>query len=438
MLNKKLKLITALGCALGITAPASVFATNGMFLIGHGTKSRGMGGVGITMTHDSLTSATNPATLAYVKGNRFDIGGDIFIPKAEATLGQGNNKVTEESIPEYVTIKDGVYMMPSVGASWNDGGDISYGVTMVSVGGGGSQYNYNMFNSLLGGDTRNEMGVTLLVTNINPTIAYKLDDNNSIGATLIVGIQAFRAYGLEQFLQFTLSQDPNTAKFNDQGTDFSYGAGIRLGWLGKYMDGDLSLGAAYTSQTYMSRFDKYSDLFAEQGKINTPGNIGIGATYKALEDLSVSLDIAYIMYEDVPAISNPGPNTSTGSAFPVDVTTNALGADKGLGFGWENQTVYKLGLEYQYDTKITLRGGWNYGKSPIDSSKDILFNIVAPATTQNHLTLGLSYQLNKDMEISASYIHAFRNKQFGPTYIGYEGSIQMEQDALGAGFSMNF
>jgi len=434
MINKKLKLVTALGCALGIAAPASVFATNGMFLIAPGTKSRGMGGVSITRTHDTLASATNPAIMAHT-GNRFDIGGDIFVPTAESTLGEeGINKATEESKPEHMAIAPGVYVMPALGASWNDG-DLSYGFTMVPVGGGGSQYNFNLYNNVISGDTSNKMGVSLLVMNINPTIAYKLDENNSIGATLIIGLQTFKSYGLEQFLQFTSTQD-ETAQFTDNGTEIAYGSGIRIGWLGTF--GDMRFGAEYTSQTYMSKFDDYKDLFAEQGQMNTPGNIGLGASYDINKKLTIALDINYVMYEDVAAVSNVGPDPRSAVAFPVDRATNALGEDEGLGFGWKNQTVFKLGLEYLLDNKWTLRSGWNYGESPIDEETDILFNITAPAVVQHHLTMGATYQLDKDSEISMSYVHAFEYEQFGPTYIGSEGSISMSQDSIGMAFSMNF
>jgi len=440
MINKQLKLAIALGCTSGIMAPASVFATNGMFLIGQGTKSRGMGGVGITQSHDVITSAVNPATMAKLKTNRFDMGADIFIVNSTATLGQDPNTLTVKSKPDHMAIADGVYLFPALGASWKDG-DLTYGFTMVPVGGGGSRYQPNLYNCanstpITDPKCNNKLGVSLAIMNINPTIAMKLDEHNSIGATLIIGIQVFKAYGLQEFTTFTVTQD-DTAKLTDNGTDIAYGAGIRLGWLGDFMDNKLILGAEYTSKTYMTEFDEYSDLFAEQGDLDTPGNIGLGIAYQVIDDLQVAFDITYTMYEDVASISNPGPDPR-GAAFPIDRETNALGADEGLGFGWENQTAYKLGIAYQYSNKWTLRGGWNYGKSPLDEETDILFSMVAPAITQNHLTLGGTYALDKDMELSFSYIHSFEYEQSGPTYINYEGSFTMEQDAIGGSFGMNF
>ena len=190
MINKQLKLVAALSCAMGIVAPASVFATNGMFLIGQGTKSRGMGGVGITQSHDVMTSAANPATMAKLKTNRFDIGGDIFIVDSTATLGEAPDTLVVESKPDHLTLADSIYMFPALGASWKDG-DITYGFTMVPVGGGGSRYQPNLYNCANANPKNcdDKLGVSLAVMNINPTIAMKLDEHNSVGATLIIGVQ---------------------------------------------------------------------------------------------------------------------------------------------------------------------------------------------------------------------------------------------------------
>ena len=437
MIENRFKSILALACITGIAAPASVFATNGMFLIGTGTKSRGMGGVGITLSHDVMTSAANPATMSQLKKNRFDLGGDIFIPTIEAYMGQEPYTLREESKSQHATIAEGVYFMPNLGAGWVNG-DWSYGFTMAPVGGGGTRYNTNLFNCANSSPKNCDdiLGIDLMVMNINPTIAYKINKQHSIGATLIIGIQQFQAYGLTEFSKFT--ESGTSDYLTNNGLDYSYGAGIRLGWLGKFMNDKLTLGAEFTSQTYMTKFDKYKELFAEQGSLNTPGNIGLGIAYAATNELLVAMDINYIMYSGVAAISNAGPNIGPGSPFPVDSATNGLGQDEGLGFNWSDQVVYKIGLAYQLNPQWELRGGWNYAKSPIDESTDILFTTVAPAIAQNHLTLGGTYFFKNEMELSFSYIHGFEYEQYGPTYINYEGGYTMSQDAFGLSFGMNF
>ncbi|NNF95719.1 MAG: long-chain fatty acid transporter, partial [Halobacteria archaeon] len=51
----------------GIAITETAYATNGMFLIGYGTKARGTGGVAIAMPQDAIAGAVNPATISFVK-----------------------------------------------------------------------------------------------------------------------------------------------------------------------------------------------------------------------------------------------------------------------------------------------------------------------------------------------------------------------------------
>ena len=75
--------------------------------------------------------------------------------------------------------------------------------------------------------------------------------------------------------------------------------------------------------------------------------------------------------------------------------------------------------------------------------------MVAPATTEKHLTLGGTYKIDRETELNFSYMHAFTTMQEGPTYISAKGmihsaannnrgSIEMYQNAfsVGIGFTL--
>ena len=222
---------------------------------------------------------------------------------------------------------------------------------------------------------------------------------------------------------------------SNNGNDWAYGAGTRIGWMGNFMKKKLSLGAVYSSRVYMTKFDKYSDLFAEQGDLDTPANIGVGISYKFTPKLTLGLDVTHTFYEDVAAIGNASAQTGPGSVYPNADEKHRLGNPEGLGFGWNNQTVFKVGAIYDYNNMWTFRAGWNYGESPVDEANgEILMSIVAPAVTQNHLTLGATYSPSKKMEWSFSYVHAFKFEQDGPTFIGNSGELSMYQNSVGVSF----
>ena len=416
----------ALVLALALAVSSPVYATNGMFMIGYGVKSVGMGGVAIAFPQDALAGATNPAAIGDVS-TRFDLEATLFLPNAEATLGGINSKSRANQ-----------FLIPGLGFAMPVDNETTFGFSMIGAGGGGTHYKQNLYdlNQNPGiPQTNGDMGVNLMVMQMNPTISQKITPNQMVGGSLVMGLQRFLAYGLGAFQQFTGS---NTAdSMTNRGVEYSRGLGVRLGWLGKYPDMGITLGAAGTSKVYMTKFQNYNELFAEHGDIDTPANVGAGISLKATPKLTLAMDITRTYYSKVRSIANPGPNP-TGNLYPDSKAANALGEDAGLGFGWRDQTVYKFGANYNYNSKWTLRGGWNYGKSPIKQEREIVVNIVAPANTQHHATLGGTYKIDKEMEVSFAYMHAWAFQQCGPTYIGDTGCFKMSQNSFGAALGFAF
>jgi len=199
----------------------------------------------------------------------------------------------------------------------------------------------------------------------------------------------------------------------------------------------LSVGAYYASRVYMTKFDKYKGLFAEQGDFDIPPHFGIGVAIKPNKKWTVAFDVTRTLYSDIASVGNPGPDNRAPGIFwpasfgcptdgrPVEQNECALGRDKGLGFGWKDQTVYKLGISYKYNPKWTFRAGFNYGKAPIPSDQ-ILFSLLAPATTEKHITLGFSYALSPQLEISMNYMHALKNTLTGKTPFYPDGISKFE------------
>ena len=416
--------LLALVLTLGLAVPGTVFATNGMFLIGYGPSSRAMGGVAIAFPQDALVGAVNPAGIHEV-GNRFDISTDFFVPIAKSRLGSLEKKSSANR-----------FMIPAFGFIMKFNSKMSFGMSGVGAGGGGSRYNKNLYNNLTGSDVNKTVGVNMMDMQMNPTAAYAVTRNQTVGASIVMSVSTFRAFGLSYFSNFT-STGLFTDGLTNNGNDFSYGGGVRLGWIGQFFKKRLTLGATGTSRVYMRPFRKYDDLFAEQGGFDTPPVYGVGAAVKLHKKLTMAVDVTRTLYKDINSIGNSGPEPGPGSVFPVSQAVNSLGADEGLGFDWKNQTMYKLGFAYDHNKRWTFRAGWNYGKSPIPSdSGAILFNIVAPATVQNHATFGFSYKPSKVSEVGFSYVHAFEHKQSGPTFIGSTGEIGMYQNALGISYGL--
>jgi long-chain fatty acid transport protein len=361
--------------------------------------------------------------------DRLDVGADLFRPIRDA-------KVSGSMVPFFNDDYDGsdtkLFLIPEFGYKRGLNDQMAFAVSMFGNGGMNSDYKdgFPPFNTSPGERT----GINLSQLFIVPSMSYKLNSNHSLGVGLNLVAQGFKARGLTGFDFPFVTTSPGNLTNND--TEWSYGAGLRIGWMGKVSD-TITLGATYQSRTWMTEFDDYEGLFAEQGDFDVPANFGAGIAIQATPKLMIAADIMRIQYSDVDSIANPIENFFNCPAFGGPDLSYCLGGDNGPGFGWEDQTVYKIGVEYQFNPTLVLRAGWNHGGTPIPSSQTV-FNVLAPATVEDHLTLGATWMLNNDMEITAAYMHAFEETIKGdpsPFLVNGSADITMYQDSLGIAVS---
>jgi len=449
---KKIFKITALASLLAAAIPAQ--ATNGYFLPGFGVKSQGAGGVGIAVQADSLSQAANPAN-ATQTGKRWDLGLSLFNPERSATTGPdlAANPEGGFGFGRSSTSSNTMFLMPDMAFTLPLSNRLSVGAALVGNGGMNTTFRQNImaspfFAAAPDGGLNQVTGVDLMQLIAPLTVAYKLTEQQSVGVSLNLAAQRFAATGLGQFGLFGISSAPT--RLTNNGHDYSYGAGMRLGWLGKFMDDRVSLGATWASRTYMSKFNSYRGLFAEQGDFDMPENYGLGLAIKATDKFTAAFDIVKILYSDVASIGNPGPGVNGGSGVSQAAVTNLigfgttdpreLGRNQGMGFGWTDQTVYKLGLIYEYSDDLTLRAGYNYGKSPVRNDQ-LVFSALAPGIVEKHYSVGFTKQFKGETnwELSGTYMNAASNTQQGCGQAVVDCvSYSMNQHILGVSFGFKY
>lgn len=415
-------------CAAASGMPFASHATNGYFDIGYGASAQGMGGAAAAFPQDSLCTATNPACLTSFSRMRMDAGVALFSPRRHS----GQAGLGPRSIWSNTWSGANEFLIPAMGVVFPYSDKLALGFAAYGNGGMNTLYKPNFFN--LFGTSTDYLGVDLVQLFVPITASYKLNDSHSIGVAIIPARQRFLAQGLQAFAGF--SSDP--VYVTNKGHAYANGIGARIGWLGKFADNRVSVGASYASRVYMQKFDKYKGLFAEQGGFDVPANAVIGVAVKVLPALTAAFDVQRIWYSDVASVGNLGPSSLDPAGA---VNLNPLGSNNGMGFGWQDQTVYKLGVSYDYNKNLTLRTGFNYGKSPIPDSQ-MLFNLLAPGIVEKHLTLGFTYKISDDDALTFAYQHAFKRKQAANVYFGGFGPIAVEgemyQDIYNLAYSLQF
>lgn len=398
-------------------APFS-FATDGYFVTGFGAKAQGQGGAGVAHPSDSLAGATNPAGL-FLAGNRFDVGVTLFRPERYGVI------IDNQLPPGYPDV-NGIYdanrvknfELPEIGYSRLHRPNLAFGVAIY--GNGGLDTSFTKPIPLLG-ITRG--GVDLEQLFISPTLAYKAGAHNSFGVAINIAYQRFAAEGLQNFASSSYSID--AAHVTNTGHSNSYGAGVRVGWIGE-LTPVISVGATYQSRTYASAFSRYKGLFAEGGKFDIPANFAGGVAVKLGPKATVLFDEERILFGQVKAIANSSANQAL------------LGSDNGPGFGWHDVNVVKTGLTYDVNPALKLRGGYNHCGLPFDSAQTF-FNLLAPAVIQDHLHVGATVALKGGKEINFAYVHAFDNTVHGLNSIapgngGGNANLRMYQNSFQVSF----
>ena len=427
---------TAAIMAAGFLVANDANATNGYFSHAYSIKNKGMAGAGVAAPLDAMVPSTNPAGLTEV-GNRFDLGIALFNPNREYSALQYGQAT--QAMPGTVESDSDYFVVPNLGWSKQLNEKTAIGIAVFGNCGMNTDYPAPVYNGSV------PTGVDLMQLFVAPTLATKITPTGSIGITPIIAAQFFEAKGLQQFKGGSSAGN----KLTDNGHESSFGFGGRIGYLGQITE-QISIGLSYQSKIYMDELDDYAGLFAEQGDFDIPANWTVGFAYKPTPAVTVAVDLQKIYYSQIKSIGNnmmPAVHLAwpTGGNDP----NYYLGTDNGAGFGWDDMTVFKIGLQWARSDQWTYRFGYSYGEQPIEESLNPMvssttFNILAPGVIEQHATFGFTYTFANSSELDFSLMYAFENDAPGINSLQDPGNppqiitLTMNQWEVGLGYSWKF
>jgi len=479
--------VTAALLATGLFAFSSTaLATNGYFTHGVGTESKAMGGSGVGSSQNmgAIGVATNPA-LAVFSDEKWQVGLSIFSPMRSYTttggLG-GQQGAFSLSNGSYDSANE-AFPIPYVGKNWkfDNGGALS--VVFYGRGGMNTEWDsgqsafFDPFpgNSLSPGTIESpglygggKAGVDLMQAFLNVNYSGKIGDSFAWGLGPVVAVQMFEATGLANFAGYTQTfanafpgyfgsclQGNGTpdecqiaatgqaasevTSLTNNSSDMSVGYGVSAGvWFG---NDTVSFGLAYQSKMDMEEFADYSDLFAQDGGFDIPSTLKAGLSFKTSDAVTLNFDVEQIGYSEVDSVANPIANLLTGcyTANPTvsPESSGCLGGENGAGFGWEDMTVYKVGVAVQSSDTSTWRFGYSYGEQPIPSS-EVLFNILAPGVMEQHITLGWTGVRPNGNIMSFSFMYAPETTVTGASTFDPFQTIELKMTQLDFEFAYRF
>ena len=373
--------------ASGLAATGVAQATNGYQLIGIGAYQKSLGGAGTANPGSAMTAITNPAGMARI-GKRADFSMEAFMPERSVDFTATGGETGKSSVD--------LYGIPAIGwtAPVNGRDDLWFGGGMYGTSGMGVDYAQTEVMPGLSFDGYSNV----MLWQMAPTLAWQVDDRLTLGASLNINYQsvAFK----QRFINALGDVENN---FDLSRSSSAFGIGASFGLLFDVND-RLTLGAAYKSKQV---FGDHAYNLA-QGDIDMsmmgggplpagtyklgldfPQQLALGLAYRAIPAVTVSADVKWINWSDTMdklAVTGPG-----GISVPMDP-------------GWDDQTVYALGVDWAVNNRLNLRAGFNYGKSPI-GNEAVSRNLILPAVVETHYTLGAGYNMDGNWELAFHYMY---------------------------------
>jgi len=380
---KQMKLLAGtLGVAAIVAAQSALGAGFGIYE--GSARGNAMGG---EVTADPASPSVlynNAAGMTDLEGTQVEVGVTLIKPRATvstATPAGGTKTYADSSW----------WVPPNVYATYQVNDKVWAGIGVFSRFGLGVDYP-DGWNGRY-----NVREVTIQSLDINPSVAYKVNDQLSLAA----GLRA-------EWFDFDLkSAIPTGTPFVDPDLDFhmkgdSWGIGYNLGAYYKATE-SVSIGLAYDSEIKQDVSGTYSlptpmaTLSGNgNGDITTPGIIRLGTSVQATEKLLVNAGVVYTLWS---AYDELGINFSPALPPGADgIPVNESVTEK----NWHDAFRWQLGAEYALNEEWDLRAGYTHDRTPIPDDR---VDYLVPSNNRNLFSLGVGYEKdNFFADVSYTYL----------------------------------
>lgn len=356
---------------VSIVVSQILLATNGDLMIGTGTKSTSMGGVGIAVNHGA--EIVNPAMLKDIKNS--EIAGSITYFMPDVRFQNTMN-------PAFVAATSGAdsSFIPTISYATNNNENFCYGLGIIGAAGMGVDYASKNNGAF-------DMKTALQIAKVSTPIAYKINED------FTVALEPIMQYATLQMNYTSMAGASNNPK--SYSVNFGYNLGLA------YDYNDFTFGAVYKSAIKANYKNNISSAIRDFGltgailsgdTLEQPAEIGIGVAYK-----------------------------SGSSTFGIDYKQIRWADTKGYSdFGWNNQNVIACGYKYDHD-ELAWKLGYNHASNPIKEQAAAtsytgaaknFFNIAGfPAIIENHYTFGMDYSYSDKVTITSAFVYSPKVKE---------------------------
>lgn len=386
-------------------------------------RATAMGGAFTGMALDASSIYYNPAGLTNIKGMSFLAGVTFISPAVDFT---GPSPLTTKT-----STVDRTFNPINFYAAYGMDNGLSFGVGVYNPYGLGSEWPATWIGKRLNVKTE------LRTFYINPTIAYQINDQLSIGGGISYIVSDVQFLQAADFPAIPLAPGVNlpavsNVKINLEG-DGDPAYSFNVGLLFKATK-DLSFGLSYRSAaeitfkgdlTFTGLPAKptgfpigHSDLFPSgkgTAKLTMPYDLRAGVSFNATKDLTFNADLLYVGWESYKEL-----------AADFEKNTTAW-ADLKTPKNWENSLGLRFGGEYRMN-ELALRAGYVYDGSPIPTK---YMDPTLPGANRHEFTVGLGYQLTSKLRVDVAYQYISFSNEVKDSAIPFNGKYENSTNIFG-------
>jgi long-chain fatty acid transport protein len=352
-----------------------------------GARATGQGEAFVAQADDASAIYYNPAGLTQLQGTQVSFGGMASFRDIKFNGPFGSAKLDDPAytghfyvssdllLPEKWCVGLGVNTPFGNSMDWGDTGPFTYLSTKSS----------------------------LMVLNIQPTVAYQINEHLSVG----VGLNVY--YGdtkLERQVSFFPFPVPDGHfKFNGDGV----AVGGTVGALWKINE-QHSVGAVYRSP-FTIKFDGDAEVTSAppipgldyskadaNAKIDFPQSVALGYAFRPIKKLKLEVDVEWTDWDSLNSVELRSANSLDGTTVPYD---------------WQSSFWYAAGIQYELTDNLAVRVGYIYSQNSVpdatysptlpDADRHVVSAGVGYTTSRFSVDLVYQFSISPDRTVTGSY-----------------------------------
>ncbi|MGF1682530.1 outer membrane protein transport protein [Photobacterium minamisatsumaniensis] len=370
------KITLSLAAALTLGMSASTMAA-GFQLAEYSATGLGRAFAGeAAMADNASTQFRNPAMMTYLDGTQISMGAIYVDPNIDVngTINNGQNEIptTANDIANSAVIPN-FYLSHRINEQW------AVGLALAT--------NYGMETELAGDYLATGFGnqAKVMSVEINPNIAYKINDQFSIGGGVryVMGEGHFGA---------ALPMGGPDLKYME-GDDTAWGWQLGAAW---QLNDNHRIGVNYRSAVDLTLKGSASGLLyggehAGSMDLTLPATAEIASFHQLSDKFSMHASFNW---------------TDWSSFDKLEANIPSLGSTPDLikEENWEDNYRIALGATYQYTNKLALRTGVAYDTSAVNDEHRTQ---TIPETDRLWLSVGAGYQWSQNLSFDAGFTYIF-------------------------------